>query len=417
MRRPAVLGGVPAFPAGLPYARPARPPLDAVVARLAPSYDRGVLTSGPLVRELEDAAAARLGVRHVVALSSCTSGLALVLQAVADRAGGARRGGTVVMPGFTFSASAHAALWAGLVPRFADCGREDQQLDPADAAERLDGAVAVMGVHMGGAPCHPSALEALGRAHDVPVVFDAAHGFGAASGDRQVGALGLAEVFSLSPTKPLVAGEGGLVATSDAALAERLRHGRDYGNSGDYDPTFPGLNARMSELHAAVALESLDRLDAHLARRRELAARYRAALAAVPGLVPQHVEPGDATTAKLFTVVVDEQRYGLRRDDVVAALRAEGVDTRTYFSPPVHRQAAYRHLPPVELPDTDWVAARVVNLPLWRDMPDDVPERVVEALAALAACADEVRDRGEVVACASPSPAVLASSGRTSSTR
>src|SRR5690606_9641674 len=128
----------------------------------------------------------------------------------------------------------------------------------------------------------------------LPVVFDAAHGFGATRRGRPLGSFGDAEVFSLSPTKPMTAGEGGIVAMRDGALAEQVRLGVDYGNPGDYDTRFAGLNARMSELHAAVGLESLRELDEHLAVRRDLAARYRAALAGIPGITPQAVDPEDA---------------------------------------------------------------------------------------------------------------------------
>jgi len=384
MTRPALLGGQPTFPDGLPFFRPATPSLDRVQARLAPSYDRGMLTNGPLVRQFEAEAAARLGVPHVVAVSSCTAGLMLVLQALS------RPGTAVVMPSFTFSATAHAARWAGAVPRFAECDPATCQLDVADAATRLDGASVLVGTHVFGSPCTPEAVEELGRSAGIPVLFDAAHGFGALRDGRPLGSFGAAEVFSLSPTKPMTSGEGGLVAIRDDDLAERVRLGVDYGNPGDYDTLFAGLNARMSELHAAVGLESLVDLDAHLAVRRELAARYTAALGDVPGITPQQVDPRDASTYKDFTVIVDEDVFGLDRDAVAAGLKAEGADTRPYFYPPVHRQQAYADLDTPELPVTDQVAGRVISLPLWRDMPDDAVDAVVAALVRLGAHADAV---------------------------
>ena len=247
MSLPAVAGGKPAFPDLLPFVRPTVPDLERVVARFAPSYERGMLTNGPLVREFEEQAATRLGVPHVVAVSSCTAGLMLVLRVLAPR-------GPVVVPSFTFSASAHAIAWNGLEPRFVECDPASFQVDPASVVSRLDGAGAVLATHVFGAPCEVEALEGLAAGAGIPVFFDAAHAFGALRDGRAIGGFGAAEVFSLSPTKVVVAGEGGVVATRDGSLAEALRIGRDYGNPGDYDTQFVGLNARMSELHAAIFL-------------------------------------------------------------------------------------------------------------------------------------------------------------------
>lgn len=352
------VGWAPAFPDGLPFARPALPPLEAVFARLSASYDQGAITNGPLVRELEARCAARLGVRHVVAVSCCTAGLMLAVRALEPT-------GNAVVPSFTFSASAHALSWNGLTPVFSECDPGSMQIDLEDAAARLDGAGVLMATHVFGAPCPAEQVVALGQLAGVPVVFDAAHGFGAFRQGIPIGQFGAAEVFSLSPTKPMVAGEGGLVATNSDDIAESIRLGRDYGNPGDYDTRFVGLNARMSELHAALALESLDQIDQNLATRRAIAERYTEGLAGVPGIECQRVDDGDTSTYKDFTIVVDPDVYGLTRQGLADHLRSEGVDTRCYFSPPVHRQQAYRALAPADLPATDLVAGRVLSLPIF----------------------------------------------------
>jgi dTDP-4-amino-4,6-dideoxygalactose transaminase len=200
-------------------------------------------------------------------------------------------------------------------------------------------------------------------------------------------------VFSLTPTKPLVAGEGGLVTTHRADIAEAVRLGRDYANPGDYDSRFVGLNARMSELHAALALESLVRFEEHLSRRAALAVRYRAALATIPGIHTQVLGDGEVTTNKDFTIAIDPDVFGLDRDALVLALRADGIDTRNYFSPPVHRQQAYRAIAGPALPVTDLTASRVVSLPMWGDLPADAVDAVCEVIAAVHARAAEIKDQ------------------------
>jgi len=384
MSRPAILGGEPAFPDGLAFVRPSVPDLERVVARFAPSYERGMLTNGPLVREFEEQAAQRLDVTHVVAVSSCTAGLMLVLRSLAPK-------GPVVLPSFTFSASAHAVAWNALEPRFVECDPASFQVDPASVTSRIDGAGAVLATHIFGAPCGVEALEDIAAGAGIPLVFDSAHAFGARHADRAVGGFGAAEVFSLSPTKVVVAGEGGVVATVDSALAEQVRIGRDYGNPGDYDTRFVGLNARMSELHAAIALESLTGLDERLAQRRRIVDRYRSGLSELPGVVAQLVDGRDSSTYKDFTVAIDEAAFGLPRDVVVTALRADGIDTRCYFSPPVHRQQSYRDVKPYDLPVTDAVAARVVSLPIYATLADAQIDSVTTVLGALHHHADEVR--------------------------
>lgn len=202
---PAALGGTPAFPDGLPLTRVQVPDRAALLERLGTVLDSGQLTNGRTVAELEEAAAELLDVPHVVALSNCTAGLMLVLQAA-----GVEGGRPVVMPGFTFSATAHAAHWAGGTPVFAEAREEDITLDPEDAAARLaaaDRPAALMATHVYGTPCQVERLQEVADAAGVPLVYDSAHGFGSTRRGVPVGTFGYAEVFSMSPTKVAVAGE------------------------------------------------------------------------------------------------------------------------------------------------------------------------------------------------------------------
>ncbi|WP_405014218.1 DegT/DnrJ/EryC1/StrS family aminotransferase [Kitasatospora sp. NBC_01539] len=391
---PAALGGGPAFPDGLPLTRVRVPHREEVLARIAAVLDSGQLTNGRTVAELEERAAALLGVEHVVAVSNCTAGLMLVLQAA-----GVDGGRPVVMPGFTFSATAHAAHWAAGTPVFAEARAQDITLDPDDAEARLKAAdrpAALMATHVYGTPCQVERLQEVADAAGVPLVYDAAHGFGSARGGVPLGGFGLAEVFSMSPTKVAVAGEGGLVATRDAALAATLRTARDYGNPGDYDTLFPGLNARMSELHAAVGLASLAGLPERVAHRGALVAAFAAEVAGVPGLRLALPEPGDTSTFKDLTLIVDDaEAFGLDAAQLGRALKAEGVDSRRYFHPPVHRQRAYAHLGQAEaLPLTDRLAGSVLTVPLWSHMEEAAVRGVAGAVLKVQAHAGALRAAG-----------------------
>jgi dTDP-4-amino-4,6-dideoxygalactose transaminase len=346
-----------------------------------------VLTNGPLLRELEERLAERLDVAHVVGVANCTAGLMLTLQAIGPR-------DRVVLPSFTFSATAHAVAWNGRMPVFAECDPWTLQLDPADAEARLveSDAGAILATHVFGAPAPVQALADVAKRHGDPLVFDAAHGLGTMYAGRPVGGFGDAEVFSMSPTKLVVAGEGGIVATNDSALAETVRIGRDYGDPGDYNTAFPGLNARLSEFHAATALVSLENLDDHVATRRALAQRYMNGLIDVAGIRFPAVAASDVANFKDFCVMLDEA-FGLDRDSVGAALDAEGIETRRYFWPPVHRHDAYAHVPKTDLPVTDSAAGSVLSLPMFGDLREDDVDRVVEALRAIHEHAEAIAER------------------------
>jgi len=398
--RPALLGGPPAFGDGLPLTRVALSGREALQQRLTAILDSGMLTNGATVRELEERIAARLGVAHAVAVANCTAGLMLVYQALGVA------GRRVVLPSFTFAASAHAAVWAGAAVDFADVDPATATLDPADVDGHLDGAAALSATHVYGTPCDVEALQKVADEAGVPVVYDAAHALGSVHQGVPVGRFGTAEVFSLSPTKVVVAGEGGIVTTGDPALAGALRIGRDYGNPGDYDCRFPGLNARLSELHAAVALASLDGLDERIEHRNELARVFAGELDGLPGIRVVVPPPGDRSTFKDLTVVIDARRFGVDAAVMQLALRAEGIDSRRYYHPPIHRQQAYaaRWATPRPLPVTDELAASALSPPLWSHMDAATVRRVAEAFVrvhdnagAVARAASGSRPLGTIV--------------------
>ena len=384
---PAILGGPVAFPDGLPLVRPTLEDVPGLAARLESILASGQLTDGPTVKELEARLAERLEVPYVVAVASCTAGLMLVLQAIDAT-------GRVVLPSFTFAASAHAVHWAGGTPVFAEISADSLTLDPADAATLVDGAAAMTATHVYGTPCNVEALQKVADDAGIPLIYDAAHALGSLRRGRPIGGFGTAEVFSLSPTKVMVAGEGGIIATRDSGLADAVRIGRGYGNPGDYDCLFPGLNARMSELHAAVALSSLEHLDERIAHRNHLVQIFLRGVAGVPGLRTPVVDDGDLSTYKDLTLILDRSAFGLDGAQLGAALKADGIDTRRYYYPPIHQQKAYAGLPQTRsLPITEDIAERVLTVPLWSHMTEDDVTRIADAVGRVYAHASVVRPR------------------------
>ncbi|MEH1166508.1 DegT/DnrJ/EryC1/StrS family aminotransferase [Micromonospora sp. CPCC 205539] len=367
---PALLGNPPAFSETVPVARPTMPSGPDVLERIGATLRSGQVTNGAQVRAFEEETAEFLNVPHVVAVSSCTTGLLLLLRCLGLR-------GKVVVPSFTFMATGHAVVWNGMELVFADSDPLTCTLDPESVAAVAPGAAAILAVHTFGAPCDTERLQAVANDSGSVLLFDAAHGFGGRYPDgTMIGSKGLAEVFSLSPTKTLSAGEGGLISTGDASLARDLRTARVYGNAGGYDATMVGLSGRLPEMAAILGRAALPMLPSWLSRRRELAARYQRNLSGIPGLGFQSIMTGAESSVKDFTVRVDPE-FGLERDELATALAAENVETRPYFDPPLHRQAVYRNVPVVtSLAGTDRLSATSLTLPMHSLMQSSLVDRI-----------------------------------------
>ena len=374
----------------IPFNRPTLPPYALFNKEVEAFYDSGMITNGPVVRRLETSVRDALLVDNAVAVSCCTSGLMLALRCKG-------LSGKVALPSFTFFATAHVLVWNGLEPVFVDIEPDTWNISQ-EALERAleedESISAVLPVHVFGNPCDVDALEDLAGDRGLAVIYDSAHAMGAKVRDRWVGCFGDAEVFSLSPTKIVVAGEGGIVTTPDDELAEQLRAGRDYGNTGDYDPALVGLNARMSEFHAALAMGSFQMLEKNVLRRNAIADRYGEGLSYLPGITTQAIREGNRSTFKDLTVLVNEERFGLSRDALSWYLSRKGIDSRKYYDPPVHRTKAYRERWGMKydefLPVTNRLSRQALSLPIWSHMELGLVDSVVESVQGAHERAEEI---------------------------
>jgi dTDP-4-amino-4,6-dideoxygalactose transaminase len=370
-------------PRHLPLIRPDLPSLEQVETPFREILANGKITNfGKYNTAFEEEAGNYLGC-HAATVSSGTAGTILVMKAL-----GVEPGSKVILPSFTFMATAQAVLYAGCVPVFAEI-RDDLNLCPDDLDRLLTkhaDVAAVLPVHMYGLPAPADAIQqvvdrhAARRGKPIRVIYDAAHAFGSAVDGRRCGSFGNAEVFSLSVTKILVSVEGGMVTSRDPELIRRVKKYRNYGIEANYDAHWQGLNGKMSEFHAIIGLFNLRRLDELLDTRQEKARSYAERLRTLARSEVLFPPDNVLHTFKDFTVRVPKDMQS-KRDAIMAALNARGVETRAYFCPPVHEQTLFRRYADRPLPVTEEMARRVITLPFYTNMTTDEMDYAAEMLA------------------------------------
>ena len=392
----------------LPYGRQVIE--DDDIAAVTEALRADLLTTGPRVEAFERAFAETVGARHAVACSSGTAALHLSMLAL-----DLQPGDVVIAPAITFAATANCARYQGGEVIFADVDPDTGLMTPetlAAAIGRLGGRrlKAVLPVHLSGNVADLPGIRRLAEPYGAELVEDACHALGTTMaggnqpervGDGRHSALAC---FSFHPVKTMTTGEGGMVTTSDPALAQRLRLYRTHGISRDpagfqhhdlafdadgavnpwiYEMQALGYNYRLPDLLCALGLSQLAKLDRFIARRRSLAERYRTLLQPLAPLVRAVTPPRGCDPAlHLFVVLIDFAAAGLSRRQVTEALRAQGIGSQVHYIP-VHRQPYYQaRYGPIDLPGADAYYSRCLSLPLFPSMADSDPERVVVALRA-----------------------------------
>ncbi len=364
----------------IPFAQPTLPAFEEIAEDVSRMLSSHQITNAEYVKKFEEKCREYTGAKHTIAVSSCTAGLMLSLKCLSLK-------GEVITPSFTFSATSHALVWNNLTPVFADIDKETYCIDP-QCVERLitKKTSAILAAYIFGNPPDIKALQEITERHNLKLIFDAAHALGSQYQGMSAGNFGDAEIFSLSPTKLVTSGEGGIVATDDDELAGKLKIGRDYGNPGNYNCEFAGLNARMAEFNAILGLKGLEMLEKNVARRNGLVQLYKSRLGKIGRLSFQKIEPGNRTTYKDFSIIIDPAKAGISRDKLAEMLEKEGIMTKKYFYPPVHRQDAYKKLFKKyknSLPVTDKVADNILCLPLYSHMDEKDVEKVCDSVSGI----------------------------------
>lgn len=352
----ACFGGSPLFERELAVGRPNMRNTDSLMERLQDVLRRGWLTNdGPLVQEVERRFAEVLEVPHCVAVCNATIGLQVALAALGVQ-------GEVLLPSFTFIGTAHALQWMGLRPVFCDVENDGHGLDPADVERRITTDTgAILGVHLWGRACQVESLQAIADRHVIPLVLDAAHALGCGHQGRPLGCRGAAEVFSLHATKAVNALEGGLITTTDPVLARRMRLMRNFGITAQGQVATLGINAKMSEFHAAAGLNNLEGMAALCDHNHGLFQAYGQALDGVPGMRLHAPAAGERFTYH-YTVLEIESTLPIDRDRMLALLLAENVYARRYFDPGCHRSEPYLSTAQ-SLPVTERLSRTLLQLP------------------------------------------------------
>jgi dTDP-4-amino-4,6-dideoxygalactose transaminase len=356
-----ILGGTPLFKDKLHVGRPNIGNRDRFLARINDILDRRWLTNnGPYVQEFEQHIAELVGVKHCIATCNATVALEIVIRA-------AELKGEVIIPAFTFVATAHALQWQEITPVFCDIDPHTHNIDPLKIEQMITPrTTGIMGVHLWGRPCNIEALNAISQKHNLKLILDASHAFGCSYQGRMIGGFGDAEVFSFHATKFLNAFEGGAIVTNNDELAAKIRLMKNFGFAGYDNVIYIGTNGKMHEASAAMGLTSLESLPEFIDVNYQNYKHYKKELENIKGVEITVYNESEKCNYQYIVLEVNEREFGVTRDKLVEILSAENIMARRYFYPGCHQMEPYRSYFPHNknlLPETDRLSLKIISLP------------------------------------------------------
>lgn len=370
-------------PPNLHVGRPNIGDRQAFLSRVNDILDcRWLSNNGPVVQEFEGKVAEILGVKHALAMCNATAAIEIAARALGMH-------GEVILPSYTFVATAHALQWQGITPVFADMDPATHNINPAKIEELITPrTTGIVGVHVWGRACDTEAIEKIAAKHNLKVMYDASHGFGCSAGGRMLGGFGSCEVFSFHATKFINCFEGGVVATNDDDLAYQMRMMTNFGFTGYDRVEYLGINGKMNEVCAAMGLTNLEAMDEIIAVNKRNYLAYCDELRSVAGVSVIRYALEEKNNYQYVVIEVDPDVCPRSRDEIVGALHAENVIARKYFWPGCHRMEPYRTTQPdtwKRLPETERVAARVIVLPTGQTVDEETVRRVCRIIKDAAA--------------------------------
>ena len=351
---------------------------NALIARINGMLDRRWFSNnGPLVQEFENKIADFIGVKHAVAMCNATVALEIASRAL-------KLHGEVIVPSYTFVATAHALQWQEITPVFCDMDPATHNIDPAKIEQLITPkTTGILGVHVWGRGCDTEIIEEIAARRNLKVMYDASHGFACSRGGRMLGTFGECEVFSFHATKFLNCFEGGAVVTNSDDLAKKMRWMRNFGFQGFDDVAYLGVNGKMTEVCAAMGLTSLEAVDEIIAVNLRNYEAYKSGLANLPGISLINYDPAERNNYQYVVLEVDPDLCPRNRDEIVEALHTENIFARKYFWPGCHRMEPYRSLQPnagLLLPETERISARVIVLPTGQMVDVEMVQRICNVI-------------------------------------
>jgi len=385
----AIFGGHPSFSEALHVGRPNIGNRDQLLTRINDMLDRRWLTNnGPFVQEFEQRIAEYLGVNHCIAICNATVGLEIAIRALGLK-------GEVIVPSFTFIATAHALQWQEITPVFCDVDPKTHNIDPSKIEAMITPKTSgIIGVHVWGRPCDIHALEQIAQKHNLKLMFDAAHAFNCSFEGKKIGGFGQAEVFSFHATKFLNSFEGGAITTNNDDLAQKIRWMTNFGFEGYDNVTHLGTNGKMTEVSAAMGLTSLEEIDDIISTNFRNLQTYKRELAGVTGVSVINYDESEQNNYQYIILEIDAEKTGIDRDDLVKILHAENVLVRRYFYPGCHHMEPYRSLFPhagLLLPETEKLTQRVMSMPNGTSVTTDDIVKICQLIRFVVKNGEEIQ--------------------------